>query len=110
MVTSMTLKRVWSFRYTTVLCVKVWRCGLRIGGYPGKYNPAIKAEMQIHPNYLFVDIHIFWRWCSIRNTIYYIWTLALLEKVGFIKFAPCCFVIEGDKIKDLEIIEIEKRA
>jgi predicted phosphodiesterase len=45
MVTSMTLKRVWSFRYTTVLCVKVWRCGLRILVVTGKYNPAIKAEM-----------------------------------------------------------------
>jgi hypothetical protein len=43
MVTSMTLKRVWSFRYTTVLCVKVWRI-THIGGYPGKYNPAIKGD------------------------------------------------------------------
>jgi hypothetical protein len=53
MVTSMTLKRAWSFRYTTVLCegVEVWIT--HIGGYPGKYNPAIKRRwLQIHPNYL----------------------------------------------------------
>jgi hypothetical protein len=78
------------------------------GGYPGKYNPAINWKwLQI--NYLLVDIHTFWRWCSIRNTIYYIWTLALAEKVVSVR-TMLRFVIEGDKIKDLEIIEIEKRA
>jgi predicted phosphodiesterase len=38
--------------------VEVWIT--HIGGYPGKYNPAIKRRwLQIHLNYLFVDIHIF---------------------------------------------------
>jgi hypothetical protein len=35
--------------------VEVWIT--HIGGYPGKYNPA--KRLQIHPNYLFVDIHTF---------------------------------------------------
>jgi hypothetical protein len=57
MVTSMTLKRVWSFRYTTVLCegVEVWIT--HIGGYPGKYNPAIKAEMAANSPKLFICGH-----------------------------------------------------
>jgi hypothetical protein len=38
--------------------VDVWIT--HIGGYPGKYNPAIKGRwLQIHPNYLFVGIRIF---------------------------------------------------
>jgi hypothetical protein len=32
----------------------------------------------------------------------------VLEKKWFHQFAPCRFVIEGDKIKDLEIIEIKR--
>jgi hypothetical protein len=69
MVTSMTLKRVWSFRYTTVECVEVWIT--HIGGYPGKYNPAKTGD-----GCKFTQIIYLWTFTfcdgSIRNTIYYI--------------------------------------
>jgi hypothetical protein len=37
--------------------VEVWIT--HIGGYPGKYNPAIKLEMAANSPKLFIDIHIF---------------------------------------------------
>jgi hypothetical protein len=33
----------------------------------------------------------------------------LAARVAFIKYEPCCALIDGDKIKELEIIEMEKR-
>jgi hypothetical protein len=41
MVTSMTLKRVWSFRYTTVLCEGV---EVDYAVVTGKYNPAKSGD------------------------------------------------------------------
>jgi hypothetical protein len=93
--------------YTTVLCVKAWRCGLRIGGYPGKYNPAIKRRwLQIHPNYLFGHSHIL---KVMFDKKYDLLHMNLARKKWFHQVRTMLrFVIEGDKIKDLEIIEIEK--
>jgi hypothetical protein len=51
MVTSMTLKRMEFPLHNRFMCEGVeWIT--HIGGYPGKYNPAIRRWLQIHPNYL----------------------------------------------------------
>jgi hypothetical protein len=59
MVTSMTLKRMEFPLHNRFMCegVEVWITHI---GYPGKYNPAIKAEMAANsPKLFIVDIHIF---------------------------------------------------
>jgi hypothetical protein len=85
-------------------------CGLRILGYPGKYNPAIKAEMAANSPKLFICGHSHYFEGDVREIRFTIWTLALAKKWFSSVRTMLRFVIEGDKIKDLEIIEIEKRA
>jgi hypothetical protein len=61
-----------------------------IGGYPGKYNPAIKAEMAANsPKLLFVDIHILKVMFDKKYDLLHM-NPGACGKVGFIKFAPCC--------------------
>lgn len=83
-----------------------------IGGYPGKYNPNIRNELTLNPPKLFICGH------SHILKVIYDKKLHLLHlnpgaagKSGFHEIRTMLrFVIDGDKIKDLEIIEIEKRA
>lgn len=83
-----------------------------IGGYPGKYNPQIKAEIIANPPKLFICGH------SHILKVMYDKKYNLLHmnpgaagKSGFHQVRTMLrFVIDGDKIKDLEIIEIEKKA
>ena len=90
--------------------VDVWIT--HIGGYPGKYNPNIKTEMVSNPPRLFICGH------SHILRVIFDKTHSLLHmnpgaagKSGFHQVRTMLrFVIEGDKIKDLEIIEMEKRA
>ena len=89
--------------------VDVWIT--HIGGYPGKYNPIIKTEMKSNPPNLFICGH------SHILKVIFDKTHNLLHmnpgaagKSGFHQVRTMLrFVIEGDKIKDLEIIEMEKR-
>jgi len=90
--------------------VEVWIT--HIGGYPGKYNPNIRAEITTNPPKLFICGH------SHILKVQFDKKLNLLHmnpgaagKSGFHTIRTMLrFVIDGDKIKDLEIIEIEKRA
>jgi hypothetical protein len=89
--------------------VDVWIT--HIGGYPGKYSPNIKAEMKSNPPKLFVCGH-----SHILKVIYdKHYNLLHLNpgaagKSGFHQVRTMLrFVIEGEKIKDMEIIEMEKR-
>lgn len=79
-----------------------------IGGYPGKYNPALKAEIYANPPKLFVCGH------SHILKVMYDKTLNMLcvnpgaaGNFGFQHVRTLlCFVIDGENIKDLEVIEL----
>ena len=89
--------------------VDVWIT--HIGGYPGKYNTNIRKELIENPPKLFICGH------SHILKVIFDKKLNLLHmnpgaagKSGFHVIRTMLrFVIDGDKIKDLEIIEIEKR-
>lgn len=82
-----------------------------IGGYPGKYNPAIRQELQMNPPKLFICGH------SHILKVQFDKQLNLLHMNpgaagihGFHQVRTMLrFVIDGVAIKDLEIIEFEKR-
>lgn len=89
--------------------VSVWIT--HIGGYPGKYNPAIRAELEHNPPKLFICGH------SHVLKVQFDKKLNLLHmnpgaagKSGFHQVRTMLrFVIDGEAIQELEIIEIEKR-
>ena len=82
-----------------------------IGGYPGKYNQAIRSELQSNPPKLFICGH------SHILKVQFDKTLNLLHMnpgaagiSGFHQVRTMLrFVIDGAQIKDLEIIEMEKK-
>ncbi len=89
--------------------VDVWIT--HIGGYPGKYNLNIKNEIALNPPKLFICGHS------------HILKVMFDKKLNLLHMNPgACgihgfhqvrtmlrFVIDGDKIKDLEVIEIGKK-
>lgn len=89
--------------------VDVWIT--HIGGYPGKYNPAIRSEIQLNPPKIFICGHS------------HILKVMPDPKLGLIHMNPGAagvhgfhqvrtmlrFEIDGDKIQNLEVIEIGKR-
>jgi putative phosphoesterase len=89
--------------------VSVWIT--HIGGYPGKYNLAIRAELERNPPKLFICGH------SHILKVQFDKKLNLLHmnpgaagKSGFHQVRTMLrFVIDGGAIQELEIIEIEKR-
>lgn len=89
--------------------VDVWIT--HIGGYPGKYVPNIREELKLNPPKLFICGH------SHILKVQFDKTLNLLHmnpgaagKSGFHHVRTMLrFIIEGDKIKDLEIIELGKK-
>ena len=86
--------------------VAVWIT--HIGGYPGKYNPAIRSALAANPPQLFICGH------SHILKVQFDKTLNLLHmnpgaagKSGFHQLRTMLrFVIEGAQIKELEIIEL----
>ena len=86
--------------------VSVWIT--HIGGYPGKYNPAIRCALAANPPQLFICGH------SHILKVQFDKTLNLLHmnpgaagKSGFHQVRTMLrFVIDGAQIKDLEIIEL----
>ncbi|WP_300567228.1 metallophosphoesterase family protein [Flavobacterium sp.] len=89
--------------------VDVWIT--HIGGYPDKYNPNIRAELQNNPPKLFICGHS------------HILKVQFDKKLNLLHMNPGAagisgfhqvrtmlrFSIDGDKIQDLEIIEIGKK-
>lgn len=83
-----------------------------IGGYPGKYNQAIREELKNNPPKLFICGH------SHILKVQFDKTLNLLHMnpgaagiSGFHQVRTMLrFEIDGDQIKALEIIEMEKKA
>jgi hypothetical protein len=89
--------------------VDVWIT--HIGGYPNKYNPQIKNELESNPPQLFIcgHSHILKVVFDKKNNFLHM-NPGACGKSGFHQVRTMLrFVIDGDKIKDLEIIEIEKR-
>jgi putative phosphoesterase len=89
--------------------VSVWIT--HIGGYPSKYNPAIKEELEKNPPKLFICGHS------------HILKLQFDKKLNLLHMNPGAagiygfhqirtmlrFEIDGDKIQNLEIIELGKK-
>jgi putative phosphoesterase len=89
--------------------VSVWIT--HIGGYPGKYNPSIRAELELNPTKLFIcgHSHILKVQFDKKNNLLYM-NPGAAGKSGFHQVRTMLrFVIDGEAIKELEIIEIEKR-
>jgi putative phosphoesterase len=89
--------------------VDVWIT--HIGGYPGKYNTNIKAEMASNPPKLFIcgHSHILKVIFDKKHNLLHM-NPGACGKSGFHQVRTMLrFVIDGEKIKDLEIIEMEKR-
>ena len=93
------------------LCENVDVLITHIGGYPGKYDRRIKDELLKNPPKLFI--------CGHSHILKVMWDKKLnllhmnpgaVGKYGFHAVRTMLrFVIDGDQIKDLEIIELEKR-
>ncbi len=89
--------------------VDVWMT--HIGGYPGKYNQAIRAEITTNPPKLFICGH------SHILKVMFDKKLNLLHMnpgaVGISGFhqvrTMLRFVVDGDAIKELEIVELGKK-
>ncbi len=89
--------------------VDVWLT--HIGGYPGRYAPEVRPEIFQHPPKLFICGH------SHILKVQYDKSLNLLHinpgaagKQGFHAVRTLVrFVIDGEAIKDLEIIELNER-
>jgi uncharacterized protein len=89
--------------------VNVWIT--HIGGYPGKYNPSIREEMELNPPNLFIcgHSHILKVMFDKKHNCLHM-NPGACGKSGFHQVRTMLrFVIDGEKIKDLEIIEIEKK-
>jgi putative phosphoesterase len=94
-----------------------WKCEdvdvlmIHIGGYPGRYTPMAKKELQGHIPKLFISGH------SHILKIMYDDKINCLHmnpgaagKQGWHKVRTLVrFVIDGDRIKDCEVIELGKR-
>ena len=81
-----------------------------IGGYPGKYNPAIRDEMATNPPKLFIcgHSHILKVQFDKKHNLLHM-NPGAAGKSGFHQVRTLLrFVIDGDKIKDLEIVEMKK--
>jgi uncharacterized protein len=83
-----------------------------IGGYPGKYNPKIRPELEQNPPQIFIcgHSHILKVQFDKKNNFLFL-NSGAAGKSGFHQVRTMLrFVIDDDKIKDLEIIEIAKRS
>ncbi|HET8885207.1 MAG TPA: metallophosphoesterase family protein [Salinimicrobium sp.] len=92
-------------------CEKVDVWITHIGGYPGKYSPAIREEIKRNPPKLFIcgHSHIL-KVMNDKNLKLLHMNPGAAGKSGFHKVRTMLrFKIDGVEIKDLEIIELEKR-
>jgi uncharacterized protein len=86
--------------------VSVWIT--HIGGYPGKYNQNVREELALNPPKLFIcgHSHILKVMFDKKHNLLHM-NPGAAGKSGFHKVRTMLrFVIDDDKIKDLEIIEI----
>jgi uncharacterized protein len=89
--------------------VDVWIT--HIGGYPGKYNPNIKLEIEANPPKLFIcgHSHILKVQFDKKNNLLHM-NPGACGKSGFHQIRTMLrFKIEGERIFELEIIELGKK-
>ncbi|HMI07789.1 MAG TPA: metallophosphoesterase family protein [Flavobacterium sp.] len=89
--------------------VEVWMT--HIGGYPGRYSPNIRQELLLNPPKLFIcgHSHILKVIFDKKHNLLHM-NPGAAGIHGFHQVRTMLrFVIDGDKIKDLEIVEIGKR-
>ena len=89
--------------------VDVWIT--HIGGYPGKYSPSVRDAIATNPPKLFIcgHSHILKVMFDKKNNLLHM-NPGACGKSGFHDMRTMLrFVIDGDTIKDLEIIEIGKK-
>ncbi|WP_435133668.1 metallophosphoesterase family protein [Formosa sp. A9] len=88
--------------------VDVWIT--HIGGYPNKYNPKIKSDMYANPPKLFIcgHSHILKVMPDKKLNLLHM-NPGAIGLHGFHKVRTMLrFVIDGDKIKDLEVVELKR--
>lgn len=89
--------------------VDVWIT--HIGGYPGKYNPAVREELNVKPPKLFICGHSHILKVQFDNKLNLLHMnpgaagISGLHKVR----TMLRFEIDGDKIQNLEVVEIGQR-
>ncbi len=84
---------------------------IHIGGYPGKYTPKAKKLIKNYKPALFISghSHILKVIPDPKNNLLHI-NPGAAGKSGFHKFITLIrFVIDGSEIKDLEVLEINRR-
>ncbi len=88
--------------------VEVWIT--HIGGYPGKYNSAIRQEIYANPPRLFISGHShILKVMTDQKTGLLHMNPGAVGKHGFQKVRTMLrFEIDGEKIQNLEVIEFEK--
>ena len=89
--------------------VDVWIT--HIGGYPGRYSPAVKEEIKRNPPKLFISGHShILKVMNDKNLSLLHMNPGAAGKQGFHQMRTMLrFKIEGKEIKDLEVIELGKR-
>lgn len=82
-----------------------------IGGYPGRYNPAIRGELySSHPNLFIAGHSHILKVCFDRNLHCLYMNPGAAGRYGFHQVRTLLrFVIDGADIKDLEVIELGHR-
>jgi len=92
------------------LCEEVSVWITHIGGYPGRYNPAVLKELQMNPPKLFIcgHSHILKVQFDSKHNLLHM-NPGAVGKHGFHTVRTMLrFVIEKEAIKNLEIIEIKR--
>ena len=89
--------------------VDVWIT--HIGGYPGRYSPALKEEIKQNPPKLFISGHShILKVMNDKNLNLLHMNPGAAGKQGFHQMRTMLrFKIDGKEIKDLEVIELGKR-
>ena len=82
-----------------------------IGGYPGRYNPAIRSELYTSHPHLFIAGHShILKVCFDHNLRCLYMNPGAAGRYGFHQVRTLLrFVIDGADIKDLEVIELGHR-
>ena len=88
--------------------VDVWIT--HIGGYPGRYSPAVREDIRAHPPKLFIcgHSHILKVMPDRKLDLLHM-NPGAIGKHGFHKVRTMLrFTIDGEKIDNLEVIEVER--
>lgn len=93
------------------LCEKLEVLMIHIGGYPGKYSPLAKKKIAEQPPKLFISghSHILKAMYDEKNKLLHL-NPGACGKQGWHKVRTMMrFVVDGEEIRDLEVIELGPR-